>query len=106
MLPVEEIIPSLKQQLDIGDAILVAPPGAGKSTCLPLHLLKHKRFESTKIIMLQPRRIAARNVASYLAKQLGESVGQTIGFRIKGENKTSHQTRSRCHRSNFQKAVR
>lgn len=93
MLPVEHILPALHQQLITGDAIVVAPPGAGKSTCLPLSLLKLSVFKDKKIILLQPRRIAVRAIASYLASQLGESVGQTIGYRIRGEVKVSANTR-------------
>ncbi|GAC20530.1 ATP-dependent helicase HrpB [Paraglaciecola arctica] len=93
MLPVEHILPALHQQLIVGDAIVVAPPGAGKSTCLPLSLLKLEIFKDKKIILLQPRRIAVRAIAAYLASQLGESVGQTIGYRIRGEVKVSANTR-------------
>jgi ATP-dependent helicase HrpB len=93
LLPVEHILPALHQQLIVGDAIVVAPPGAGKSTCLPLSLLKSPVFKDKKIILLQPRRIAVRTIASYLANQLDESVGQTIGYRIKGEVKVSTNTR-------------
>ena len=93
MLPVEHILPALHQQLIAGDAIVVAPPGAGKSTCLPLSLLKLDVFKDKKIILLQPRRIAVRTIAAYLASQLGESVGQTVGYRIRGEVKVTTNTR-------------
>ena len=93
MLPVEHILPALHQQLLAGDAIVVAPPGAGKSTCLPLSLLKLDVFKDKKIILLQPRRIAVRTIAAYLASQLGESVGQTVGYRIRGEVKVTTNTR-------------
>ena len=93
LLPVEHILPVLHQQLMVGDAIVVAPPGAGKSTCLPLSLLKLAVFKDKKIILLQPRRIAVRNIAAYLASQLGEAVGQTVGYRIRGEVKVSANTR-------------
>ncbi|WP_371195915.1 ATP-dependent helicase HrpB [Glaciecola sp. SC05] len=93
MLPVTQIFPALNANLDAGNAIVVAPPGAGKSTALPLYLLKMSRFANSKIIMLQPRRVAARNIALYLAKQLGEEVGRTVGYRVRGENKTSAATR-------------
>jgi ATP-dependent helicase HrpB len=93
VLPVVQVLPALTQQLLSGDAILVAPPGAGKSTYLPLELLKTGQFSQQKIIMLQPRRIAVRNIARYLAQQLNEPVGQTIGYRIRGENKTSAATK-------------
>ena len=93
LLPVEHILPALHKQLIGGDAIVVAPPGAGKSTCLPLSLLKLDVFKDKKIILLQPRRIAVRTIASYLASQLGESVGHTIGYRIRGEVKVTANTR-------------
>ncbi|WP_339723523.1 ATP-dependent helicase HrpB [uncultured Paraglaciecola sp.] len=93
MLPVEHILASLHKQLIDGDAIVVAPPGAGKSTCLPLSLLKLTVFKDKKIILLQPRRIAVRNIAAYLSSQLGEPVGETIGYRIRGEVKVSANTR-------------
>jgi ATP-dependent helicase HrpB len=93
LLPVEHILPALHKQLISGDAIVVAPPGAGKSTCLPLSLLKLNVFKDKKIILLQPRRIAVRTIASYLASQLGESVGHTIGYRIRGEVKVTVNTR-------------
>ncbi|WP_339898513.1 ATP-dependent helicase HrpB [Paraglaciecola polaris] len=92
-LPVEHIIPQLHAALSANDVILMAPPGAGKSTAVPLALLQGKEFTKSKIIMLQPRRIAARNIAHFLAKQLGEKVGQTVGYRIRGENKVSSETR-------------
>ena len=93
MLPVQEILSALVVHLKNGNAIVVAPPGAGKSTALPLFLLQQPAFQHCKIIMLQPRRIAARNIAHYLAEQLGEKVGKTVGYRIRGENKTSVDTR-------------
>ena len=93
MLPVEHILAALHKQLIDGDAIVVAPPGAGKSTCLPLSLLKLDAFKDKKIILLQPRRIAVRNIAAYLSSQLGESVGKTVGYRIRGEVKVSANTR-------------
>ncbi|MGY0643875.1 MAG: ATP-dependent helicase HrpB [Paraglaciecola chathamensis] len=92
-LPVEEILPSLNSSLHKRDVILVAPPGAGKSTRVPLALLEHSAFVKQKMIMLQPRRIAARNIAHFLARQLGEEVGQTVGYRIRGESKVGKDTR-------------
>ncbi|TCI04770.1 ATP-dependent helicase HrpB [Corallincola luteus] len=73
--------------------ILEAPPGAGKSTYLPLQLLQDPAFADGKILLLEPRRLAARNVASFLAKQLGETVGRTIGLRMRQETKVSAGTR-------------
>ena len=93
MLPVESVVAELLETLKHQDAILVAPPGAGKSTFLPLQLLKSPYWSGRKIIMLQPRRVAVRAIAEYLASQLGESVGQTVGYRIRGESKVSRDTR-------------
>ncbi|MCG9554011.1 ATP-dependent helicase HrpB [Vibrio sp. Isolate31] len=72
--------------------ILKAAPGAGKSTFFPLQLVKTNAVQG-KIIMLEPRRLAARNIATYLASQLGEKVGESVGFRVRGESKTSSATR-------------
>lgn len=93
LLPIESILAPLQQALANQDVILVAPPGAGKSTCLPLHLLRLSEFQHQKIIMLQPRRIAVRSIAAYLAEQLSEPVGNTVGYRMRGENKVSANTR-------------
>lgn len=93
MLPVETCWPELAEFIVKQDVILVAPPGAGKSTFLPLKLLAHEHFKGQKIIMLQPRQIAVRAIADYLASQLGEQVGNTIGYRMRGEVKVSANTR-------------
>lgn len=92
-LPVVSIKSRLLEEIDHSNVILSAPPGAGKSTVIPLWLLAHHRFKNKKILMLQPRRVAVRAIAGYLASQLGEPVGQTVGYRIRGESKTSHNTR-------------
>ncbi|GAA5215929.1 ATP-dependent helicase HrpB [Corallincola platygyrae] len=73
--------------------ILEAPPGAGKSTFLPLQLLKQASRQQQKILLLEPRRLAARNVAAFLAQQLGEPLGQTVGLRMRQETKVSDKTR-------------
>ncbi|MDT0627278.1 ATP-dependent helicase HrpB [Alteromonas sp. W364] len=93
MLPITDIFSELDITLGSGDHIIVAPPGAGKSTELPLHLLKHPSLNGQKILMLQPRRIAARSIAQYLAGRMNEKVGDTVGYRIRGENHTSSSTR-------------
>ncbi|MEP4890444.1 MAG: ATP-dependent helicase HrpB [Aliiglaciecola sp.] len=93
MLPVETCWPALEKEIEAQDVILVAPPGAGKSTYLPLKLLQHPKFAAQKIIMLQPRQIAVTSIAVYLSEQLGEPVGQTIGYRMRGESKVSANTR-------------
>ena len=92
MLPVEDIYTQLVTQLKTHPmALLQAPPGAGKSTWLPLQLMRDGHFQ--RIVMLEPRRLAARNIASYLARCQNESVGQSVGLRIKQETKVSANTR-------------
>ena len=73
--------------------VLQAEPGAGKSTIVPLELLKVEFLKGQRIIMLEPRRMAARSIASYLSTCLGESVGETIGYQVKNEKKISANTR-------------
>lgn len=91
--PISNIIPELKAQLNKKNVlILQAPPGAGKSTVLPLTLLNESFLNSKKIIMLEPRRLAARSVANRMASLLQEEAGETIGYRIRFENKVSSKT--------------
>ncbi|MEO5642638.1 MAG: ATP-dependent helicase HrpB [Bacteroidia bacterium] len=93
-LPIIEIIPEIKAGLLASNTlILQASPGAGKSTYLPLQLLNETWLEGKKIVMLEPRRLAAKTVAARLAFQLEEEVGATIGYRIRFENKISKATR-------------
>ncbi|WP_064601941.1 ATP-dependent helicase HrpB [Photobacterium sp. J15] len=92
-LPIDAVLSPLLEQLQSrSQLILKAPPGAGKSTRLPLAILQQGGIDG-RIIMLEPRRLAARNIATYLASQLGEKVGQTIGFRVRGETRISAATR-------------
>jgi ATP-dependent helicase HrpB len=92
--PIVEIIPQLKQKLqEFPVLILQAPPGAGKSTILPLELLNEKFLDNKKILILEPRRLAARSVATRMADLLNENVGETVGYRIRFENKISKQTK-------------
>ncbi len=95
--PIFPISPLLPQILDhlAGHARLVleAPPGAGKTTQVPLALLNAPWLQGQKIIMLEPRRVAARSAAQFMARQLGEAVGDTVGYRIRFENKVSARTR-------------
>ncbi|HEY0029232.1 MAG TPA: ATP-dependent helicase HrpB [Bacteroidia bacterium] len=93
-LPINEIIPDLKTKLESEPVIILqAPPGAGKSTVLPLQLLNEKWLAGKKIIMLEPRRLAARAVATRMASLLEEEIGETVGYRIRFENKISKQTK-------------
>jgi ATP-dependent helicase HrpB len=93
-LPVEDVIPELIQSLAGSRcAVLSAPPGAGKTTRVPLALLDTRWLEGRKILMLEPRRLAARRAAEYMAQQLGERVGRTVGYRIRGDAVVSDDTR-------------
>jgi ATP-dependent helicase HrpB len=93
-LPVEDIIPDLINALATSRcAVLSAPPGAGKTTHVPLTLFDTPWLEGKKILMLEPRRLAARRAAEYMAQQLGEPVGRTVGYRIRGEAVVSDRTR-------------
>ncbi|MDF2414875.1 ATP-dependent helicase HrpB [Aeromonas sp. 1HA1] len=92
-LPIVSVLPALFAAIDShASVILQAPPGAGKSTLLPLELVRQNRLPG-RILMLEPRRLAARNIASFLARQLGEPVGERIGLRVRGESRTSARTR-------------
>ena len=92
--PINEIIPLLKTTLEKEPVIILqAPPGAGKSTVLPIQLLNEKWLGDKKIIMLEPRRLATRSVANRMASLLNESIGETIGYRIRFENKISKNTK-------------
>ncbi|MGV3590583.1 MAG: ATP-dependent helicase HrpB [Gammaproteobacteria bacterium] len=89
-----EVLPALKQALATHTRlVLEAPPGAGKTTQVPLALLDEPWCRNKKVLMLEPRRVAARAAASFMAKQLHESVGATVGYRIRFENKVSSATR-------------
>ncbi|MBT3135759.1 DEAD/DEAH box helicase [Alteromonas sp. ALT199] len=90
-LPAYELVSPLQEAVTDNNIIVGAPPGAGKSTVLPLSLLQSS-FKG-KILLMQPRRVVVRNLAEYLARQLNESVGETVGYRIKGESKVSSTTR-------------
>lgn len=93
-LPIEAVIDDLKQALrERHEVVLEAPPGAGKTTRVPLALLDEPWLAGKKILMLEPRRIAAKNAAHRMASLLNESAGQTVGYRMRLDNKTSRQTR-------------
>jgi ATP-dependent helicase HrpB len=93
-LPIDAVLDDLSGALDAGNAaVLVAPPGAGKTTRVPLALLDAPWLKGKKIIMLEPRRIAARASAERMAKTLGERVGETVGYRVRFGSKISRNTR-------------
>jgi ATP-dependent helicase HrpB len=93
-LPIDEIIPSLRAALTARTvAVLEAPPGAGKTTRVPLALMAEPWLGGAKVVMLEPRRLAARAAASFMASILGEEVGQTVGYRVRGETRISTRTR-------------
>jgi len=91
-LPVSDALPALDAALARGNAVLVAPPGAGKTTLAPLHLL-HAEWLSGTIVMLEPRRLATRAAAARMSALLGEAVGQTVGFRTRLDSAVSAATR-------------
>jgi ATP-dependent helicase HrpB len=93
-LPIHEALPALKTALaERTAAVLVAPPGAGKTTVAPLELLAEPWMSGGKIIVLEPRRLAARAAAERMAATLGEPVGRTVGFRVRMQSKVSAATR-------------
>ncbi|MTI21208.1 ATP-dependent helicase HrpB [Fulvivirga sp. RKSG066] len=93
-LPVKEIIPEVKKSLqDHTSLIISAPPGVGKSTLLPLALFEEEWLNGKKILMLEPRRLAAKTIANRMASLLGENVGETVGYRIRFDNKVTSKTK-------------
>ena len=93
-LPVLNVWPALRDAVKSNSIVLFsAPPGAGKSTVIPLEFLQLPSFAKTKIILVQPRRIAAIAVANRMADLLGERVGQTIGYQVRHERKLGSSTR-------------
>ena len=93
-LPVTDALPALQAALESGQAaVLVAPPGAGKTTLVPLELLSAPWRNDRKILMLEPRRLATRAAASRMASLLNEPVGRTVGFRTRIDGATSSATR-------------
>ncbi len=92
-LPIDAVLPALRDALaDNNRCLLVAQPGAGKTTRVPLALLPDTA-PGMRWLMLEPRRVAARLAANYMAEQLNEKPGQTIGYRVRGDSKVSANTR-------------
>ncbi|MEC0183257.1 helicase-related protein, partial [Paenibacillus peoriae] len=93
-LPIIQIIPELKNALrSHSAAVLIAQPGAGKTTVTPLELLHEPWLAGQKMLMLEPRRLAARAAAAQMAKALGEQTGQRVGYRVRMDTKTGPNTR-------------
>ncbi|MDE2447771.1 MAG: DEAD/DEAH box helicase, partial [Gammaproteobacteria bacterium] len=93
-LPIDEVLPELRRALrEHSSAVLTAPPGAGKSTVVPLVLLDEPWAANKRILMLEPRRLAARAVALRMAQTLGEVAGRTVGYRMRLDTKVSRDTR-------------
>lgn len=93
-LPIDDALPALRDALRArAGSVLEAPPGAGKSTRVPLALLDEPWLGAQRIVMLEPRRLAARAAAAFMARTLGESVGQTVGYRVRGDTRVSARTR-------------
>ena len=93
-LAIDAALPALRAAVVAhANVVLQAPPGAGKSTGVPLALLTEQSLRPGKIVMLEPRRLAARAVATRMSQMLGEAVGQTVGFRTRLESRTSKNTR-------------
>ncbi|WP_420960769.1 ATP-dependent helicase HrpB [Brucella sp. IR073] len=93
-LPVTEVFPALDEALESGNAaVLVAPPGAGKTTLVPIHLLEADWRGEGMIVLLEPRRLAARAAARRMAALLGEEPGGTVGYRMRLESKISARTK-------------
>lgn len=93
-LPIDAALPALRAALaQSSNAVLVAPPGAGKSTVVPLALLAEPWLSGKRVLMLEPRRLATRAVANRLAQTLGESVGATVGYRMRLDTRVSAGTR-------------
>ncbi|MFV3306466.1 ATP-dependent helicase HrpB [Pseudomonas sp. NY15181] len=93
-LPIDSVLPELRQALAARhEVVLEAPPGAGKTTRVPLALLDEPWLSGQSILMLEPRRLAARAAAERLAAELGEKVGETVGYRIRLDSKVGPKTR-------------
>src|SRR5690242_20381512 len=94
LLPIDEALPELTAVLARQTAaVLVAPPGAGKTTRVPLVLAREQWAKDKKIIVLEPRRLAARAAAERMAATLGERLGDTVGLRVRFGSKVSRRTR-------------
>ncbi|MEQ1692678.1 MAG: ATP-dependent helicase HrpB [Gemmatimonas sp.] len=93
-LPIDDALPALHRALDAhASAVLEAPPGAGKTTRVPIALLDAHWLDGRRILMLEPRRLAARAAAHFMARTLGERIGERVGYRVRGDSRVSARTR-------------
>ena len=92
--PVESVLPAIASSLAANRTVVLrAPPGSGKTTCVPPALLSAPWLDGKRILMLEPRRLAARGAAAYIASKFGEPVGGTVGYAVRLERKVSSRTR-------------
>ena len=93
-LPIDEALPALTGALAANSSVVLqAPPGAGKSTVVPLALLEQPWMRGKRLLMLEPRRLAARAVAQRMAQTLEQGVGATVGYRMRMDTRVSRDTR-------------
>ena len=93
-LPIHAVLPGLLESLrQAHSVVLEAPPGAGKSTVVPLALLNEPWAQGRRILLLEPRRLAARAVAARMAHTLGEPLGETVGYRMRLDTRVGPRTR-------------
>lgn len=93
-LPIDDVLPPLRRALSSrASAVLQAPPGAGKTTRVPLALLDESWLAGLRVVLLEPRRLAARAAARWMASIVGEPLGETVGLRVRGETRVSPRTR-------------
>ena len=93
-LPIDTLLPAIGTALaERGAAVAQAPPGAGKTTRVPLALLDAGWLKGRKLVMLEPRRLAARAAAQFMARRLGERVGETVGYRVRMDTRVGPRTR-------------
>jgi ATP-dependent helicase HrpB len=92
-LPIDRALPALRAALIAGPAVLLAPPGSGKTTRVPLALLAERWLKGRRIVLLEPRRLAARAAAWWMARLLGEPVGAAVGYRIRRDTRVGPATR-------------
>jgi len=95
-LPITPLLPAIRDRLAAHPRlVLEAPPGAGKTTAVPPALLEAPWLAGRRIVMLEPRRVAARSAAGFMAARMGEEVGGTVGYRIRFEHRVSARTPDR-----------